>query len=441
MSHILVSYRREDSVAYAGRLADRLRQHFGPDHVFIDMDAIRFGDDFVHAIETSVKSCDVVVAVIGPDWLSATDSNGRRRLENSDDFVRLEIATALQRGIRVVPALVGGAAMPQAHELPEGLSTLARRQALELSDDAFHQDVDRLIEALSGDNRLASRFATPRRVALLSVVTILAALLLISAIPSVRKLLEGGQAQQPAPLVVSPGPASQPQPVAVGTTYQTVLGANEEAYFMVSTETRQFGVVLDARCSTRLPCTLGAALSILDGQGAVVQGDAIWVSTYDVGYRTIRTVELSKPDNPQLKLVNHSGMNVDYWLTVVDPPEPAGVRLFGEHSPTPIELGRETTGTLERGQAATYVLLPKRGEYAVTLDLSVAPNPPTPLAGYVAVVDSAGGDEVLPVWITEYGVSARKTGSLAIQHEGAHLFRVQNTRDGAVNYRFRMSRR
>ena len=152
MNKILVSYRREDSAAYAGRLADRLRQRFGADNVFVDIDTIQPGQDFVESIEASVGSCDALVAVIGRNWLSGSDTTGRRRLDNPDDYVRREIATALRRGVRVIPALVGGATMPVASELPDDLPTLVRRQALEITDTRFHHDADRLIQsALSGN--------------------------------------------------------------------------------------------------------------------------------------------------------------------------------------------------------------------------------------------------------------------------------------------------
>src|SRR5215203_5116851 len=148
MPKILISYRREDSAAYAGRLADRLRDHFGPDAVFVDIDTIRPGEDFAEAIERSLSSCTVLVALIGRRWLDAVDATGRRRLDRSDDFVRAEIAKAFERHVRVIPTLVGDAVMPETKDLPQDIQALARRQALEISDSRFHQDVDRLIEAL-----------------------------------------------------------------------------------------------------------------------------------------------------------------------------------------------------------------------------------------------------------------------------------------------------
>ena len=92
---ILISYRREDSAAYAGRLADRLREHFGRDNVFVDIDTIRPGDDFVEVIERSLGSCTAVVALIGRSWLDLKDAAGQRRLDGTADYVRMEIAKAL----------------------------------------------------------------------------------------------------------------------------------------------------------------------------------------------------------------------------------------------------------------------------------------------------------------------------------------------------------
>ena len=120
---IFISYRREDSSAYAGRLYDRLSGRFPSHRIFIDVDNIAPGVDFVKAIEKSVGSCDVLISVVGKRWLTATDENGKRRLDSLDDFVRLEIATALKRGIRVIPVVVDGASMPRSAELPDELKT------------------------------------------------------------------------------------------------------------------------------------------------------------------------------------------------------------------------------------------------------------------------------------------------------------------------------
>ena len=114
MGGIFISYRREDSGPYAGRLGDVLSQHFGADQVFRDIDRIKPGERFPSRIEQAVGSCDALLALIGPTWLSITDDAGRRRLDNPDDVLRREIATALGRGddVLVIPVLVGPTSMP-----------------------------------------------------------------------------------------------------------------------------------------------------------------------------------------------------------------------------------------------------------------------------------------------------------------------------------------
>lgn len=112
MAKVFISYRREDSIAYAGRVCDRLQAHFGKGQVFMDIDTLEPGEDFVEVLERTVSACDVLIAIIGRQWLSAKDEDGKSRLDNPEDFVRLEITAALNRGIRVIPALVGGGSMP-----------------------------------------------------------------------------------------------------------------------------------------------------------------------------------------------------------------------------------------------------------------------------------------------------------------------------------------
>ena len=163
MPRILVNYRRDDSAAYAGRLADRLREHFGRENVFVDIDTIRPGEDFVDRIDQSIAACDVLVAVIGKSWLTAVDPKGRRRLDREDDFVRTEIAKALERHLRVIPALVGDAGLPEAAQLPQDIVAMSRRQAIEISDSRFHHDVDLLIEALSDTPGLSPQPAQLRQ--------------------------------------------------------------------------------------------------------------------------------------------------------------------------------------------------------------------------------------------------------------------------------------
>jgi hypothetical protein len=146
-ANIFISYRRGDSAGHTGRLFDRLSHRF-PERVFMDVDTIQPGIDFVESIEQAVGCCEVVVVMIGREWLSLTDAAGRRRLDDPGDFVRLEIATALARDICVIPVLVEGAAMPRPEDLPPDLARLTRRNAIELSDARWTFDVNRLIVAI-----------------------------------------------------------------------------------------------------------------------------------------------------------------------------------------------------------------------------------------------------------------------------------------------------
>lgn len=155
MSGIFISYRREDSIAQAGRLYDRLHAHFGSEKVFMDIDTIEPGEDFVEVIEQTLASCNVVLVIIGRQWLAPADTSGRRRLENSKDFLRLEITGALNRNIPIIPVLVSGAEMPNEYDLPDDLRPLARRQALKVPDVGFHSAVDRLILAIEKNMKAA----------------------------------------------------------------------------------------------------------------------------------------------------------------------------------------------------------------------------------------------------------------------------------------------
>jgi tetratricopeptide (TPR) repeat protein len=143
---IFINYRREDSAGTAGRLHDRLAQAFGRKNLFMDVDHVPAGVDFVEYLHTQVAACDVFLAVIGPNWLDAKDDEGRRRFDRpGEDFVTIEIAAALARKIRVIPVLVDGARIPKADKLPRLLKPLVRRNAVEIRNTQFGRDAEALI--------------------------------------------------------------------------------------------------------------------------------------------------------------------------------------------------------------------------------------------------------------------------------------------------------
>ena len=157
MPKIFISYRRGDSIAYAGRIHDHLSQHFGADKVFMDIGGIAPGEDFVNVLDARVADSDVVIALIGPGWLNASDERGRR-IDQPDDFVRYELAAALEQGKRLIPVLVSGARMPGADQLPPALARLARCQAHPVDDSRFAYDLDALIRTLERRPSLLGQF-------------------------------------------------------------------------------------------------------------------------------------------------------------------------------------------------------------------------------------------------------------------------------------------
>jgi serine/threonine-protein kinase len=145
---IFICYRREDSGGYARALYERLSAHFGEEQVFMDFGHIEPGADFARVIRDAAGSCAVLIALIGPNWLTSHDAAGRRRLDDPKDQVRLEIAAALAREGRVIPALLPKARMPTAEELPEDLARLARHNAFVLSEAGWRDDVNRFVVSL-----------------------------------------------------------------------------------------------------------------------------------------------------------------------------------------------------------------------------------------------------------------------------------------------------
>ncbi len=167
MGGIFISYRREDSGPYAGRLRDTLSSHFGADQIFRDIDRINPGERFPHVIEQAVGSCDALLALIGPRWLSIKDENRQRRLDDPKDYLRQEIIAALGRDdVLVIPVLIGPVPMPGHDDLPEPLAALAEHHAVRVSDEGWDDQVARLIRSLEPvvqDVSPAPRHEPPRR--------------------------------------------------------------------------------------------------------------------------------------------------------------------------------------------------------------------------------------------------------------------------------------
>lgn len=153
---IFISYRRDDSAYIAGIIYEKLEQHFGANSVFFDINSIPLGIDFRKHISGKAGECNILLAIIGDNWINAADNQGERRLDDPADFVRLEIESALDRDIPVIPVLVGNAHMPAMIELPSSLQGLAFRNAAEVR--AGRDVQQHLVRLVNGIDQLCQQF-------------------------------------------------------------------------------------------------------------------------------------------------------------------------------------------------------------------------------------------------------------------------------------------
>jgi len=242
---VFISYRREDSAGHSGRLHDSLQSHFGADNVFMDLSDIDSGTNFVDAIQTAIKSSDVVLAVIGKQWLTCS-SAGKRRLDLPNDFVRTEIGVALEHGVPVIPVLVQGAGMPLAPSLPEPIKQLATHDAHDLSDERWGYDVGRLIEAT--EKRAGQPVRSQRR----PLIAAVAALLVIAVAIGVFFLV-------------------RTRPIALAGNWSA-----EVTYDWGDKYTERFSFTVDGHAVSGTASFLGVRRGIVDGS---VNGDRVVFKT------------------------------------------------------------------------------------------------------------------------------------------------------------------
>jgi len=184
MSVIFISYRRTDSGGYAGRIFDRLREEFGKDQVFRDVDTIDGGTRFRDEIAKQLDTCKVVLVVIGPTWLDSPDELGRCRLDDAEDWVRIEVSTALRHNVCVIPVTVGGAPLPAAKDLPEDLRGLVQFQRRDLRDgDTWNSDLQLLVRRVASE--LGTHGSRVRRTVYASIVA-LAAVMVVAGLYVLR---------------------------------------------------------------------------------------------------------------------------------------------------------------------------------------------------------------------------------------------------------------
>jgi hypothetical protein len=211
--NVFINYRRGDEPGFVQALLGRLEQSFPQERLFIDVDHIPPGEDFVRVLESQVAECDALLAVIGRGWLDAKDESGHRRLDDPNDFVRVEIESALRQGKRVIPVLVHDARMPRADELPEPLRPLATRNAVRLTHERFRSDVQGLVAALQRQAASQARPAPAQQQnSRAPIVMAIAGFLLLAGAAA---LWLAYPRQSPAPAVTTAPTSTTPAPAPI----------------------------------------------------------------------------------------------------------------------------------------------------------------------------------------------------------------------------------
>jgi hypothetical protein len=268
-SGLFLSYRRDDSAGHVGRLYDALRARLGGDRVFMDIDRIRPGEDFVQSLDKAIAGSSTLLVIIGNRWLS-------ERLRDPKDFVRQEISVALAKGLQVIPVLVQGARMPAAEDLPEDLQAMARRQAFELSDQRWPDDVARLCQSLPMPVMPVT--GTPKWVwaGVAAVVVVFA----------VQKALWN---PTPAPIIQGPiaGTPSTEIPKDSGLQYPpSVTGKANEILQKLRREWRKDAILVAVKCENGMPNpAMGYSVQLsfvspAEGEGMTASWDRQEVVTY-----------------------------------------------------------------------------------------------------------------------------------------------------------------
>ena len=194
MGKIFINYRRDDRASIALNIAQYLERVFGSDSIFLDIDRLRAGEQFPLVLEKRLSECRVMLAIIGPNWFNASDASGQRRLDQPDDWVRLEIARALARNVRVIPVLVDGAALPKKNALPEDIRSLVDRQSFTMTNPAaFRHEVAGLVRDIGGMTRQARTLL--RSVGLVVAASVVATLILYR-FPTITQRLLASQDKQ-----------------------------------------------------------------------------------------------------------------------------------------------------------------------------------------------------------------------------------------------------
>lgn len=335
---IFISYRRDDSEGEAGRLFDDLVGFFKPDAVFMDVSDINPGVDFRKAIDENVASCGVLLAVIGPAWSSIQNSTGSRRLDDPNDFVRLEIASALARNIAVIPVLVHEAKMPRSEELPDNLKDLAFRNGVEITHTRWSSDVQLLIEALR-------RYVAP-------------------AAPADAKPVHATVAVQPPPPTSPPGktPSSRPSsvPLILGIVAAIVVALGIVAFLIFRPH--------PAPTPNPNPVVRAPAPAPIHG------GSDALIGTWN-NPETSHNIALDRLD---ISSAGAQGLSIHAWARCAKQECDWGTQnatFDGQQAQATWQLQGSTAGT-SATRTATITVRPDGGGLSVTIDNTFPDRPP-----------------------------------------------------------------
>jgi|GEM_PF-1060628 len=292
MPRIFICYRRADSQAISGRIYDRLVAEFDKDNVFKDVNTIQAGSDWRGAVREAVSTCEVILVIIGPNWLKIKDKQGKRRLDDPNDTLRFEVETGLAReGAVVIPVLVHGASIPKADELPLDLRELAFKQSVVIHDDPdFHTSVDRLIEKTKEQIKIITKgrqvhqsFWTSKRISFVIaaiIIPLMAALL--QTWPNILTLVN---AQPPTSISVGlvPSPTQTPLYVSSITPTHTITPTASESPTSTSTPTPTY-------TSTNTPSIGNAPINLVlfvesDSLTLFIPGELGVVSLEEIGFQ------------------------------------------------------------------------------------------------------------------------------------------------------------
>lgn len=379
---IFISYRRREALKEARAVFEKLSREFGAGQVFIDLEGLDYGVDFVESLDRQLQHCEVMLVLIGPGWLDSPDGHGGRRLDDPNDFVRIELRTALQRNIRVVPVLFDGAPMPRTVDLPADLEPLARRNKIDLDFHRFDADIGRLIGSLRKNFVPTQEPVSVPPTESVKVTT--AAPVVEPAVPTTAPAPVPEEVPAPVPAAApapepAPAPAKRtrraaPRPVAAvpaaasvperPSAFSRLLSSAwswSAAVVTIGYSVWQFGGFKTVDVGVVLPPAAGPSAPVVVASGVVLPRSISVASAPMIGVAVPRAVPASVPASAAAKLaVGQRFRDCDDdscpWMVVL----PAGSFTMGSSESEPGQTRAESPQ--HRVHVASFAI----GQYEVT---------------------------------------------------------------------------